>query len=109
MIIDFGKIEETRLPQFKGGDGELIARMHTDANGKIMYGRLQPGSSVGFHKHVASSEVIFILSGKAEFLYDGDREEVGAGGCHYCPRGHAHSMMNNGAEDLLFFAVVPEQ
>ena len=108
MIIDFNSMEETRIPEFKGGTGETIARMHTDSDGKIMFGRLAPGSSVGFHKHVTSSEVIYIISGKADFIYDGGTEAAGTGGCHYCPKGHSHSMINNGTEDLVFFAVVPE-
>lgn len=109
MIIDLNNMEEQILPGFKGGDGELIAKMHTDADGKIIYGRLKPGSSVGYHKHVTSSEIIYIISGKADYIYDDDiREEAVAGGCHYCPKGHGHSMINNGPEDLVFFAVVPE-
>ncbi len=36
-------------------------------------------------------------------------ETVSAGGCHYCPKGHTHSMVNNGSEDIVFFAVIPEQ
>lgn len=109
MIINFHELIETRIPEFKGGKGDTIARMKVDALGKIMYGRLEPGSSIGMHKHVANSEVIFILSGKADFIYDNTTETTEAGGCHYCPKGHSHSMINNGIEDLIFFAVVPEQ
>lgn len=109
MIIDFKAMEEKRLGRFKDGQGDTIARMYTDERGKIMYGRLEPGSSIGFHKHETSSEVIYILSGKASFLYDEGTEEVDAGACHYCPKGHSHSMRNKGKEDLIFFAVVPEQ
>ena len=109
MIIDFGKMEETRLPEFKGGKGDMIAKMHTDELGKILYGRLEPGSSIGFHKHETNSEIIYIVSGRAEFLYDEGTEEVAAGGCHYCPKGHSHTMMNHSDEELVFFAVVPEQ
>lgn len=36
-------------------------------------------------------------------------ETVSAGGCHYCPKGHTHSMINNSKEDIIFFAVIPEQ
>lgn len=36
-------------------------------------------------------------------------ETVSAGGCHYCPKGHTHSMVNNSSEDIVFFAVIPEQ
>ena len=109
MIINFNEIEETRISQFKGGEGDTISRMRVDELGKIMYGRLEPGCSIGFHKHETSSEIIYILSGKADFLYDEDKEETAAGGCHYCPKGHSHSMINNGLEDLVYFAVVPEQ
>lgn len=87
----------------------MIAKMHTDELGKILYGRLEPGSSIGFHKHETNSEIIYIVSGRAEFLYDEGTEEVAAGGCHYCPKGHSHSMMNHSDEELVFFAVVPEQ
>ena len=31
------------------------------------------------------------------------------GDCHYCPKGHTHSLINNSDEDLVFFAVVPVQ
>jgi len=109
MIIDFNSMEEQIMPKFKDGEGALIAKMHSDKDGKILYGILKPGSSVGYHKHVTSDEVIYIISGKADFIYDNDiREEAIAGGCHYCPKGHSHSMINNGPEDLVFFAVVPE-
>ena len=109
MIIDFDQIEETRIPRFRGGNGDTIARMHADDNGKIMYGKLEPGSSIGLHTHETSSEIIYILRGKADFLYDDGTESVSVGGCHYCPKGHSHSMINNGPDDLVFFAVVPEQ
>ena len=41
--------------------------------------------------------------------FDSMEETVTAGQCHYCPKGHAHSLINDGPEDLTFFAVVPEQ
>ena len=109
MIINFNDIEETRIPKFKNGEGDTIARMRVDELGKIMYGRLEPGSSIGLHKHETNSEIIYILSGTADFIYDDGTEKTEAGGCHYCPKGHSHSMINNGKEDLIFFAVVPEQ
>ena len=108
MVIDFESIEETRINRFKGGVGDTISRMRVDELGKIMYGRLEPGSSIGFHLHETSSEIIYILSGVADFLYDDTTEKAAAGQCHYCPRGHKHSMINNGTEDLVYFAVVPE-
>ncbi len=109
MIIDFETIEEKHIPYFKGGEGETISRMFTNELGKIMLGRLRPGCTIGYHRHDTSSEIIYVLSGRADFLYDDGTEAVAAGGCHYCPKGHSHSMINSGAEDIVFFAVVPEQ
>ena len=43
------------------------------------------------------------------FECDGAYEPLAAGSCHYCPKGHAHSLINDSAADLIFFAVVPEQ
>ena len=40
---------------------------------------------------------------------DGTLLPLQAGDCHYCPKGHTHSLINNSDEDLVFFAVVPVQ
>ena len=45
---------------------------------------------------------------RERILYDDGCEPLSAGSCHYCPRGHAHSLMNCGSEDLIFFAIVPQ-
>ena len=73
-----------------------------------MRGKLEPGSSIGLHTHEGSSETIYILSGTGKVLYDGEYEPLSAGSCHYCPQGHAHSLMNDSDGDLIFLAVVPE-
>lgn len=109
MIIDFSTMEKTILHEFKGGNKDTAAQMHVDELGKIMKGTLEPGASIGMHTHETSSEIIYILEGTASILYDDGEEEVSAGSCHYCPKGHRHSMRNLSGEDLVFFAVVPEQ
>lgn len=53
--------------------------------------------------------MIYILQGKGKALYDDREEELYTGVCHYCPKGHSHSIINNSDEDLIFFAVVPQQ
>ena len=85
-----------------------MARMYTDGDNKIMRGKLEPGCSIGLHTHEGNSETIYILSGTGKVLYDGEYEPVSAGSCHYCPQGHAHSLMNDSDGDLIFLAVVPE-
>lgn len=109
MLIKFDKTEEQILNNFKGGQKSTSARMYVDNLNKIMKGKLQPGASIGLHTHDTSSEIIFILSGNGKVLYDGKYEAVSAGDCHYCPKQHSHSLINDGNEDLIFYAVVPEQ
>lgn len=108
MLLDFDRIPETVIPNMRGGEGQAVMRMHTDANNKIMRGLLAPGCTIGLHTHDASSEIICILSGTGKVLYDGEYEPLAAGSVHYCPKGHEHSLINDSGGDLTFFAVVPE-
>ena len=109
MNIDFTVIPESVIPHMRGGEKE--ARVHTFSEElcKIMKGRLIPGASIGLHTHETSSEIIYILSGTGKILYDDSYEPLGPGSCHYCPKGHTHSLINDSDRDLEFFAVVPEQ
>ena len=109
MNIDFDKIEEKALPAFKGGEKQFNVKMWTDEMNKIMKGRLCPGASIGLHTHDSSSEIMFITAGSGHVIYDGERSALKAGDVHYCPKGHTHSLVNDGETDLTFCAVVPEQ
>lgn len=109
MIIDFNEIEEKINPNFKGGEKAFNAKIIGDTLNKIIHGRLEKGASIGLHTHETNSEIIYILQGTGTVLYDDTTETVTAGMCHYCPKGHSHSLMNHADEDLIFFAVIPEQ
>ena len=109
MLIEFDKMEEQTIPHFQGGEGAFLTKMRVDELGKILRGRLEPGSTIGLHTHDTSSEIIYILAGKGKVLYDGEYEPLSAGSCHYCPKGHSHSLINDSDALLEFFAVVPVQ
>ena len=109
MIIRFQDMEEVELKAFKGGMYALNAKMYTDAYNKILRGRLIPGASVGMHRHEDSAEIIFIAQGQAKSICDGQEELLFAGDCHYCPKGSEHCLINVGQEDVVFYAVVPQQ
>lgn len=109
MLINFAAIEEQMIPHMRGGEKEVALRTYTDGQCKIMKGRLVPGASIGLHTHETNSETIYVLEGQGKVLYDGEYESLSAGSCHYCPKGHAHSLINDSAAELVFFAVVPEQ
>ena len=114
MIIRFSQMEETILPNFKGGEKEFAANMFFDGTNRIFKGRLVPGASIGLHTHDDSCEVIFILEGRGTILEtapEGETiTEVSAGDCLYCPKGGTHSLRNTFEDaDLVFYAVVPKQ
>lgn len=110
MKISFEQLDEKIIPEFRGGKKNTAARMYVDDTMKIMRGTLEPGASIGLHCHETSSEIIFILSGRAKVLYNDTTELLAPGECHYCPKGQTHSLMNDSdSDDLAFWAVVPEQ
>lgn len=109
MTIDFNNMEETALPNFKGGEKELCAKMFWDGTNRIMRGRLVPGASIGEHTHDTNCEILFVLSGEGTIMDDGIKTPIHSGQCTYCPKGHSHSLINTGTEDLIFYAAVPNQ
>lgn len=109
MKLEFDNIEEKVTPHFNGGEGEFIARIFNDGVNKILRGKLEPGSSIGYHIHDTSSEIIYILSGNGKMRIEDNEERLTAGDCHYCMKGQSHGLINDSDEDLIFFAVVPQQ
>lgn len=109
MLIDFQELEEKIIKNFYGGEKSTIAHLFIDEKNKIMLGKLEPQASIGLHTHQTSSEMLYVLQGEGCVLYDGNTERVKKGSCHYCPKGHEHSLINDSNDDLIFFAVVPEQ
>ena len=107
MLLNFEQIEEKVVPHMRGGEGEMIHRMFVNEDTKIMRGRLTPGSTIGLHTHETDSEMICVLSGAGKVLCDGEYEPLAAGSVHYCPRGHEHSLINDGTEDLVILAMIP--
>lgn len=83
--------------------------MFYDGTNRIMRGSLVPGASIGTHTHDTGSEILFVVSGSGQVIYDGERLELKAGVCHYCPKGHSHTLINDSDADLCFCAAVVEQ
>lgn len=109
MIIDFRKETPEDIPNFKGGEKFFRAVIRDDGLNKILHGTLVPGATIGIHTHEDDSEIIYFMSGNGYMLYDGEKQPVEAGVCHYCAKGHTHGMFNDSDENLVFFAVVPKQ
>lgn len=109
MIVDFESLPLLEHPNFKGGTGRYLVRTYTDGKEKVMLGTLPPGSSIGYHTHETDCEVIVCLSGCGNVVLENGSETLLPGKAHYCPKGHSHSLQNNGTEDLRFYAIVTQQ
>ena len=109
MIFEYYENNLEKFENFKGGEKYIEAKMYFDGLNRFMIGHIPMGGSVGEHVHETNSEVIYVISGNGYVIYDGQREELHKGSVHYCPKGHKHTMVNDHEEDLVYFAVVPEQ
>lgn len=109
MLIDFNEAPEVTVPGMNGGTGEMLARMHMGAHGKIISCRIRPGGSIGAHRHDTSDDINYVLSGKGRAVCDGVAEELASGCCHICPKGSEHSIVNTGEQDLCLLTVVVER
>jgi oxalate decarboxylase/phosphoglucose isomerase-like protein (cupin superfamily) len=60
------------------------------------------------HTHNGSADINYVISGHGRAICDGEEEMLVPGTCHYCRNGQAHSIINDGDEDLIIFTVVPK-
>ena len=100
MTFSFDNLDETMFPAFRTWQDDL---------NRIMQVVLEPGASVGMHTHTDNSEIIYVLRGTGKAVEENSESPLKAGMCHYCPKGSSHSVVNDGTEDLVLFAVVVTQ
>lgn len=50
---------------------------------------------------------MYFLEGEATVIYNGEQMKFAPGGVHYCAKGQSHTIINEGSEDVVFFAVLP--
>lgn len=109
MNLDFENIKEAEIKNFYNGEGSIFAKMFVDELNRIMKGRIPAKSSIGLHTHITSSEIIFVLEGKGIIICDNKEQKVGPGSVHYCKKGSSHTFINPNDEDIVIYAVVPNQ
>ena len=108
MLLDFNSMQEITCPGMNDGIGTMSSRMYVDAENRMVYCRIHPGSSIGMHTHNGSADINYVVSRHGRAICDREEEMLVPGTCHYCRNGQAHSIINDGDVDLIIFTVVPK-
>lgn len=111
VIRESSYIKETRT-QMRGGTGDVL--FGHIAQGTALPAKcrifsqitLEPGASIGEHKHEKETEFYFILTGEGKVCDDGVDVVARAGDTVVTGDGHSHSITNSGKETLSFLAVI---
>jgi mannose-6-phosphate isomerase-like protein (cupin superfamily) len=67
---------------------------------------LQPGDTIGYHRHDSETEYYFILSGSGLANDDGTETQVNAGDAVITGNGASHGIANTGNVPLVLHAVI---
>lgn len=68
--------------------------------------RLPPGKSgCPYHSHSAQWELYSVISGRGCVRHEGGRTAIEPGDSFLFPPGEAHELINDGAEDLMFYVI----
>ncbi len=77
---------------------------------EISWLTLQPGDSVGYHKHTTNEDTYIIISGTGIFKdKDGRDVAIKAGDVTIVRKNESHGISNTGTEPLVFVDVIAEQ
>ena len=91
-----------------GGEGEYFVRtfLTGEFNSSLKYVRelmLEPGSSVGIHKHKDDEEVYYVICGNGIMVVDGEEKVVGEGDIVLTKTGSYHGLRNHTSHRLKIF------
>lgn len=67
---------------------------------------LEPGASIGFHRHENEEEIFVIVKGCGEIDDNGSVKQVAAGDAVLTGNGAGHAVKNTGDETLEILAVI---
>lgn len=98
-------------------NGEGLAKMKELATREALYGHgrlfahtiLEPGCSIGYHRHENETEWYYILKGEAVFNDNGAEVLLHPGDIAATGYGESHGMENRGVEPVEFIALIVMQ
>lgn len=112
MRIRSGENREELVQSLKGGNGTV--KLHhfmelPDFHGAgrlFSYTVLEPGCTVGYHRHDVDFEAYYILKGHGSYNDNGDVYEVGPGDFLLCRPGESHALENGNKENIEYIALI---
>jgi len=96
----------------RGGEGQIAFHHLVEKELLAPHSRLlcktvlQPGNSMGYHKHEGEGEFFYILSGVAKITEDGKEVLLYPGDTLFTPSGGSHGVEVAGDEALEYIAIV---
>ena len=112
MLIVQGRARVFTIPHCHGGSGSLLCREYLGDYQRPGAGLtfvhddlLDPGSSIGLHRHAGDEEVYVILEGNGHMEIDGNKVPVHAGDACITRDGERHSLRNSGDGPMRILVV----
>ena len=105
---DIANMDGQHKIHFLNPNADRIAKSLGDAVGLKNIGvhlvAVEPGKeTTEYHKHYYEDECVYILSGSATLIMDGERQPIGKGDFVGFPRDTvAHNIINDGTETLVY-------
>lgn len=112
MIRTKDQMKTYERPEMKGGTGKAVLTDLIDASEMMDKGRLfstitlEPGCSIGEHRHEGEAEIFYILEGDAVAVDNGKQVQLHPGDLLYTGDGDSHSIRNAGDTALRFVALI---
>jgi redox-sensitive bicupin YhaK (pirin superfamily) len=112
MIIKAKAMNVSEARDCHAGSGRLWCRevygdyQRPDPGIKFVHDDLiEPGASIGEHRHDGDEEFYYILEGAGEMTMDGTVVTVGAGDFGFTQSGQRHSLRNTGSQPMRLLVV----
>lgn len=67
---------------------------------------LEPGCSIGLHRHENEQEYFYILKGDPVYIDDDEEIQLYQGDSTICEDGHCHSIINRSSETVIVLACI---
>ena len=113
MIKRGGDFSKEVRKGMRGGDGEVLIERLWEPETEIkadnrLFAKLtlEPGSSIGFHRHEGEEEVFYVIRGEAEADDDGEIVHLFTGDTIMTGGGAGHAIKSVGDEPLELLAVI---